>query len=826
MEYRDLLKSMSLREKISFLRGDDFWHTHAVLGRGIPPIMVSDGPNGLRKEEKNKETKERTIKTVCYPSAVALASSWDRDVMKQVGGLLADECIAKRVSVLLGPGINIKRSPLCGRNFEYYSEDPVLAGELAASYINGVQEKGVGTSLKHFAANGTETRRMLSDSVIDNRALREIYLRGFEIAVKKAQPWTIMCAYNKINGRYCTENSWLISDVLRGEWGFEGLTVSDWGAVNDRVSALNAGLDLEMPGTGYLNVRKIAKAYRNGEVSEETIDKSTGRVLDLVTKSLPHLSKPAEKISLDEHHKLAAKIAENCPILLKNDGILPIKQGQKVAIIGELAEKPIIQGFGSAQINTYKIDSLLDSLTGLGVDYKYAKGYTLGITTNPYIDKRNLNDALEVAKTSDVAIVFVGCNGLDVSEAADRKGLALPENQVSILKAVCEVTKNVAVVLASGSCVEMPWVDAPRAILQTYLLGEGYGEALANILTGKVSPSGKLPETYPISMEYTPCPNNYQTDKNDNVLYKESIFVGYRYYDKTGTPVLFPFGHGLSYTNFDYSALTLDKQEITPDDKVKLSFTVTNVGSYDGAEVAQVYVGLRESYVYRAPKELKEFAKVNLAAGDSQTVSVELDRHSFEYYSDRLDAFVVENGTYDIYVGSSSADIRLTGSIVVRSDEAVGEIDYMKSSPLYFAGDIKNVTDDDFAALMGLYEEDFVPHKTDDRFTRFNCLADAANTDCGKKIESFVSKAIGKALENDEVMYESVYNMVMTMPLCRLEAFTQGKVSEAGVDAIVHLINSNSITESLAVAASGIPDMLLNVIEPLVLKFVDKKSVK
>ena len=825
MEYRDLLKSMSLREKISFLRGDDFWHTHAALGRGIPPIMVSDGPNGLRKEEKNKETKERTIKTVCYPSAVALASSWDRDVMKQVGGLLADECIAKRVSVLLGPGINIKRSPLCGRNFEYYSEDPVLAGELAASYINGVQEKGVGTSLKHFVANGTETRRMLSDSVIDNRALREIYLRGFEIAVKKAQPWTVMCAYNKLNGKYCTENSWLISDVLRGEWGFEGLTVSDWGAVNDRVAALNAGLDLEMPGTGYLNVRKIAKAYRNGEVSEETIDKSAGRVLDLVTKSLPHLSKPAEKVSLDEHHKLAAKIAENCPVLLKNDGILPIKQGQKVAIIGELAEKPIIQGFGSAQINTYKIDSLLDSLTGLGVDYTYAKGYSLSMS-NPYLDERNLSEAISAVKSSDVTIVFVGCNGLDVSEAADRKSLALPENQISVLKSVCEVTKNVAVVLASGSCVEMPWVDSPRAILQTYLLGEGYGEALANILTGKVSPSGKLPETYPLSIEYAPCPDNYQTDKNDNVLYKESIFVGYRYYDKTGTPVLFPFGHGLSYTKFDYSALNLDKQEITPDDKLTVSFTVTNTGSYDGAEVAQIYVGLRESYVYRAPKELEEFAKINLAAGASQTVSVELDRHAFEYYSDKLGAFVVEDGVYDIYVGSSSADIRLTGSVAVKSDEAAGEIDYMKSAPLYFSGDIKNVTDDDFAALMGLYEEDFIPYKTDDRFTKFNCLADASNTVWGKKLESLVSGAIGMALGNDEVMYESAYNMAMTVPVCRLEALTGGKISEAGVDAIVHLINSDSLPESLMVAASGIPDILMNIVEPLVLSLVDKKSIE
>lgn len=823
MEYKDLLGRMPLRKKISFLGGADFWHTFSDLGLGIPSIMVSDGPNGLRKQEKNKETKENTIRAVCFPSAVALASSWDRDIMKRVGGALADECIAKRVSVLLGPGINIKRSPLCGRNFEYYSEDPVFAGEMAASYINGVQEKGIGTSLKHFAANNTELRRMVSDSVVDERALREIYLKGFEIAVKKAQPWTVMMAYNKLNGIYCTENSWLMEDLLRKEWGFKGLTVSDWTAVSERVSALNAGLDLEMPGTGYVNVRKIAKAYREGEVSEETIDKSAGRVLDLVDKSMPHLMKPAPAMPLGEHHDLVADIATACPVLLKNNGVLPVKSGQKVAVIGARAKTPMYQGFGSSQINTYKIDSLFEALDEEGVQYAYTEGYRIG-ESNEYIDKRLTNEAIRVSNESDVTLLFVSCDELDVTESADRRSISIPENQVALINNLCRVCKNVAVILASGSCVEMPWADAPAAIMQTYLLGEGYGKALAKVLTGKVSPSGKLPESYPISLSDTPCPENYQTDINNNVLYKESIFVGYRYYEKTGTKVLFPFGHGLSYSTFEYSGLSIDKQEITPDDKLTVKFTLKNTGSYDAAEVSQLYIGLKNSYVYRAPKELKEFSKVYIASGSSSEVTFELDRHAFEYYSEKLGAFVVEEGSYDIYIGSSSEDIRLTGTINVKSDEALDEIDYMKAAPLYFAGDIKAVTNDDFADLLRIYPEDLILRKSDDRITKFDCFADALNTKWGKKIDELLSGAVGKIFEKDPLMYEIIYNSIMTLPLIRFELQSHGIASEAVVDAIVHLLNSDSVPEALKVACAGIPDAVLNVLEPMILKIVDKKS--
>ena len=825
MEYKDLLKRMSLRKKISFLGGADFWHTYSDLGLGIPSVMVSDGPNGLRKQEKNKETKENTIKAVCFPSAVALASSWDRDIMKQVGGALADECIAKRISVLLGPGINIKRSPLCGRNFEYYSEDPVLAGEMAASYINGVQEKGIGTSLKHFAANNTELRRMVSDSVVDERALREIYLRGFEIAVKKAQPWTVMLAYNKLNGTYCTQNSWLIEDVLRKDWGFEGLTVSDWAAVSERVPALNAGLDLEMPGTGYVNVRKVAKAYREGKVSEETIDRSARRVLDLVDKSAQNLMKPAVEMPLEAHHKLVADLAVSCPVLLKNNGVLPVKPGQRVAVIGPRAKDPLYQGFGSAQINTYKLDSLFEALDEEGVQYEYTEGYRIG-EYDEYINNRLTSEAIRVSNENDVTLVFVSCDEIDVAETADRRSISIPKNQSALISNLCAVCKNVAVILSSGSCVEMPWADAPAAIMQTYLLGEGYGKALAKILTGKVSPSGKLPESYPVSLTDTPCPENYQTDANNNVLYKESIFVGYRYYEKTGTKVLFPFGHGLSYSLFDYSGLSVDKQEMTPDDKLTVKFTIKNTGAYDAAEVAQLYIGLRDSYVYRAPKELKDFSKVYLTSGSSAEVAFELDRHAFEYYSEKIGAFVVEEGTYDIYVGSSSEDIRLKGTVTVKSDEALNEIDYMRAAPLYFAGDIKAVTDEDFADLLRIYPEDLVSHKSDDRVTKYDCLSETVNTVWGRKIDELVSGSLEKALRKDPLMYEIVYNTIMSCPITRFELQSHGIASEAMIDALVHLLNSGSVPESLKVAGAGIPDSLLNILEPMILKLVDKKSEK
>lgn len=817
MDYTELVNHMSLREQARLVTGADFWHTWSAVKYGLPSIMVSDGPNGLRKEENHK-----AIKAICFPSATALAASFDRGVLAHVGKTVANECKAKRVSVLLGPGINIKRSPLCGRNFEYYSEDPVLAGELGAAFINAVQAEGVGTSIKHFAANSTESRRMVSNSLVDDRALREIYLRGFEIAVKKAQPWTIMLAYNKLNGTYCTENSWLIENVLRGEWGFKGLTVSDWIATNNRVESLHCGLDLEMPGSGYANVRKIAKAFRKGELDANDLSVAAYKVAELVNKAKPTLKTPAPEFDYKADHDVARMAAEQCPVLLKNNGILPVNENMEIAIIGERALKPMYQGYGSSQINSYDVVSVTDAFAKTGKHTEYARGYD--IKKPDEVDTKLISDAVAKAMKAQVALVFVSCAEIDVCEGADRKSLALPKSQVALIEAVCAANPNTAVIVTSGSSIEMPWADKPAAIMQTYLLGEAQGQALYNLLTGKVSPSGKLPETYPMSLSDTPCLDDYTTGKDNNLIYRESIYVGYRYYEKANVPVLFPFGHGLSYTKFDYSNLTLSKSSITPDEKVTLTFSIANSGSFSAAETAQVYVGLKDSLVYRAKKELKDFAKVYINAGSSQTVTIELDRSAFEYYSPTLRAWVVEPGTYDIMVGASSADIRLTATIDVKSDEANGEIDYRDATPKYWNADIKNVDEEDFVDIFGSYPSEFVGDKSDDRITSANCLDDLWDNKIGAKILPFLETYMGLFFENDPAMYAVVYNSMMTVPFKRFVAATHGAVSDPMVDAIVHFFNSGSILETLMVAAAGIPESIMNIGEPVLRDFIEKRA--
>ncbi len=820
MDYTEIVKHMSLREQARLVTGADFWHTWAPVKYGMPSIMVSDGPNGLRKQEKGGII-GRTIEAICFPSAAALSSSWDRGVMSAVGSTLADECIANRVSVLLGPGINIKRSPLCGRNFEYYSEDPVLAGELAASLINAIQAKGVGTSLKHFAANSTEDLRMVSNSVVDERALREIYLRGFEIAVKKAQPWTVMLAYNKLNGDYCTENEWLVEGVLRQEWGFQGLTVSDWTATNDRAEGLNCGLDLEMPGSGFENVRKLAKAFRRGMFSLETLERSATRVAELVNKAEPLLRQPAPAFNKEADHAMAYKVATQCPVLLKNDGLLPIPAGASIAVIGERAREPLFQGAGSAQINAYKVENAWDAFVASGANVKYARGYLLK-SDEP--NEFQIKEAVALAKQSNVAVVFVSCSVVDACEGTDRKDMTLPLAHTELIKAVCSVNPNTVVVVASGSAVEMPWVNYPKAILQSHFLGEASGPAIVDILLGKISPSGKLSETYPVSFADTPCPECYKADANKNVVYKESIFVGYRYYDKANVPVLFPFGHGLTYTTFSYSNLKLSATKITPDDTLSVTFTIGNVGSIGAAEVAQVYVGMKDSYVFRAPKELKDFVKVYIEPGTQQTLTLQFDRSAFEYYSKRLHAWVVEPGVYEIMVGSSSADIRLKAELEIQSNEANGELDYMELAPRYWNGDIKNADIDDFADILGAYPEDFAGSKSDDRLTVSNCLFDAADTPAGQKLISLIQTGLKKALENDPALYEVAYNSIMSIPFNRFPASSSGIVSDAMVEALVHYLNSGELFESAMVAAAGIPDAFLNIFEKVMVDFIEKKS--
>ncbi|MDO5448143.1 MAG: glycoside hydrolase family 3 C-terminal domain-containing protein, partial [Clostridia bacterium] len=659
-------------------------------------------------------------------------------------------------------------------------------------------------------------------SLVDDRALREIYLRGFEIAVKKAQPWTIMLAYNKINGTYCTENSWLIENVLRGEWGFKGLTVSDWIATNDRVESLHCGLDLEMPGSGYANVRKIAKAFRKGELDENDLSVAAYKVAELVNKAEPVLKTPAPEFNYEADHDVARMAAEQCPVLLKNNGILPVNENQEIAIIGERALKPMYQGYGSAQINAYDVVSVTDAFAKTGKHTEYARGYD--IKKPDEVDTALISEAVSKALKAQVALVFVSCSEVDVCEGADRKSLSLPQSQTALIEAVCAANPNTAVIVTSGSSIEMPWVDKPAAILQTYLLGEAQGQALYNILTGRVSPSGKLPESYPMSLSDTPCLDDYTTGKDNNLIYRESIYVGYRYYEKANVPVLFPFGYGLSYTKFDYSNLALSKSSMTPDDKVTLTFNITNSGAFNAAETAQVYVGLKDSLVYRAKKELKDFAKVYIPAGTAQTVTIELDRSAFEYYSPTLRAWVVEPGTYDIMVGASSADIRLTATIDIKSDEANGEIDYREATPKYWNADIKNVDEEDFVDIFGAYPSEFVGDKSDDRVSRDNCLDELWDTKVGSKINPYIEMMMGLFLENDPAMYAVVYNSMMTVPFKRFVAATHGAVSDTMIDAIVHLFNSGSILETLMVAAAGVPESILNLAEPAIRDLIEKKS--
>ena len=807
MAYKDLTKQLSLREQANMLTGADWWHTAPVNRLGIPSIMVSDGPTGLRKEVSFG----KSITAVCYPSATAMASSWDKDLMTKVGETLGEECLANRLAVLLGPGINIKRSPLCGRNFEYYSEDPVLAGELAASYINGVQSKGVGTSLKHYAANSTEVRRMVADSIVDERALREIYLKGFEIAVKKAQPWTIMAAYNKVNGNYCTQSKYLLNDVLRDDWGFEGLVVSDWTATHDRVAALKAGMDLEMPSTGAYNTAKITAAYRAGELKDE-IETSAGRVLGLVDKALPAMKAAAPTFSMLDHHDLAADVAAQCAVLLKNDNkVLPLKKDAKIAVIGERAENPIVQGCGSAQINSFSVVSPMQAFKNAGLNVTYAQGYDIKLpdTDNTVLTK----EAVAAAEAADVALVFVTSAPVDVAEGTDRKTMKLPSSMNNLVEAVAAANKNTVVVLTTGSAVEIPWADKPAAILQTYLAGEGYGTALTKVLFGEVNPSGKLPETYPKAYEDTACPDLYKPDENRNLIYKDSIFVGYRYYDTAKVDVLYPFGYGLSYTTFDYSDLKVTREAGAKEYTVTLN--VTNTGDVAGAEVVQMYLGrASQSLVYRPAKELKGFTKVYLEPGETKEVTFTFGREELQYWSIKLDKWVVEGGAYDVMIGASSADIRLSEEVAVKSkDSLADEYDWYEIAPHYFKADIARVSDEEFYDVLGYDLTEYLPDKSDDRIGWDSTLEDAKNTSKTGKLINTAINAMEK-LPLSEEMVELVKESVLGYPIGRFAPVSSGILSDTMIEGLIHLLNSDEVGESLKIMARGVPATVKNVVMP------------
>lgn len=662
-DVKAIIREMTLEEKAGMCSGKDFWHLKGVERLGIPEVMVSDGPHGLRKqaEEADHLGLNESIKAVCFPTACATACSFDRDLLEEMGERIGDECQAEDLSVILGPAVNIKRSPLCGRNFEYFSEDPYLASQMAAAHIKGVQSKNVGTSIKHFAANNQEHRRMSCSSEIDERTLREIYLAAFETAIKEAKPDTVMCSYNRINGEFASENHWLLTEVLRDQWGFEGYVMSDWGAVNDRVKGLKAGLELEMPGSGGNTDKEIVEAVKSGELEEAVLDRAVERILNIVFKFTDN--RQEGKFDLEEDHKLAAKIAGESMVLLKNEGVLPLPaQGKKIAFIGKFAETPRFQGGGSSHINSFKITSALEAVKEVA-EVTYAQGYDV---KEDVIDQAMLNQAVETAKEADVAVIFAGLPDAFESEGYDRTHMRMPDCQNTLISEIAKVQENVVVVLHNGSPVEMPWADQVKGILEAYLCGQAVGQAEVDILFGKVNPSGKLAETIPYKLSDNPSYLNFPGD-GQKVEYKEGVFVGYRYYDTKEMPVRYPFGYGLSYTTFEYSDLQLSSDKIKDTDKLKVTLKVKNTGNRAGKEIVQLYVADKTGAASRPVKELKNFVKVELQPQEEKTVEMELDKRSFAWYNTDIHDWYAASGEYEILAAASSRDIRLKKTVYVES---------------------------------------------------------------------------------------------------------------------------------------------------------------
>ena len=660
---RELVSKMTLEEKAAMCSGADFWHTETVERLGIPASMVSDGPHGLRKQDDKADHLgvNESIKAVCFPAGCGTAASFNRELLTEMGTALGKECQAEGVSVILGPAVNIKRSPLCGRNFEYYSEDPCLATEIAGALIHGVQSQNVGTSMKHFLANNQETRRLSSDSRIDERTLHEIYLAAFEGAVKKEKPWTVMCSYNRINGTYAAQNHKYLTEVLRDQWNFDGYVMSDWGAVNNRVEDLKAGLDLEMPSSSGTNDKLIVEAVQKGELDESVLDTAVERILNIVFRYEENRDKTAV-FDRDKDHELARKVAQETIVLLKNDGVLPLQEGEKIAFIGEYVKKPRYQGGGSSHINSHKVTAAWDILKDMpGITY--AQGYE---DTQDVTDEKLLEEAVQNAAKAKVAVIFAGLPDSFESEGYDRSHMRMPDCQNELIEKVAAVQPNTIVVLHNGSPVEMPWVDQVKGIVEAYLGGQAVGGAVCDILFGKVNPSAKLPESFPKKLEDNPSYLSY-IGEGDMVEYREGIFVGYRYYDKKKMDVLFPFGYGLSYTTFAYSNLRLDKKEMKDTDTVTVSVDVTNTGDRTGKEIVQLYVADKESTVIRPEKELRDFAKVELAPGETKTVSFTLGKRAFAYYNTTIHDWHVETGDFDILIGKSSRDIVLSESVKVES---------------------------------------------------------------------------------------------------------------------------------------------------------------
>lgn len=662
---KELISEMTLEEKAGMCSGFDFWYLKSVDRLGIPKVMVSDGPHGLRKQDEKGDHLglNGSIQAVCFPPACLSACSFDRELMTEFGEVIGKEAQANDVSVILGPAVNIKRSPLCGRNFEYYSENPYLAGETAAAFINGVQSQHVGTSIKHFAANNQEFNRMSNSSEVDERTLREIYFPAFETAVKKSQPYTVMCSYNRINGTYASEDPWLLTEVLRDEWGFEGYVVSDWGAVNDRVLALKAGLELEMPSSGGVTDREIIQAVQDGSLEESVLDRAVERILRISFLCLDN--RKGQPFTLEADHDFARRLAEQSMVLLKNEEMLPLEEEEEVAFIGGFAKTPRFQGGGSSHINSFRVSSALEAVSHMekaSENVTYAEGFSV---EQDVYDEALAAEAIEAACRADKAVVFAGLPESFESESYDRSHMRLPDCQNRLIAEIIKVQPNTVVVLHNGSPVEMPWLSDVKGLMEAYLGGQAVGEAEVNLLYGKVNPSGKLAETIPCRLADNP---SYLTfGDSEKTVYSEGVFVGYRYYDAREMQVAFPFGYGLSYTTFAYSNLRLDRQEITDQETLTVSVDITNTGNVAGKEIVQLYIRDNTRACRRPDKELKGYEKVALEPGETKTVTMMLDYRSFAWYNTDLKDWYAASGKYDVMVGTSSRQICLSASVQINS---------------------------------------------------------------------------------------------------------------------------------------------------------------
>ena len=751
MKHAELIKQMTLEEKCYLLSGKDFWQTRSVERLGVPNMSLSDGPHGIRKQEGAGDQLglNASVPATCYPTAATIANSWDPVLGEEIGEHLGTEAAAQGVCVLLGPGLNIKRSPLCGRNFEYFSEDPYLAGKMAASYVRGIQKNGVAACPKHFAANSQELRRMASDSVMDERTLREIYLTGFEIAVKEGGAKSIMSSYNRINGVYANENEHLLQEILRDDWGFDGFVVSDWGASNDHTEGVRAGSHLEMPTTGGDSDLELVESVKSGKLDEKLLDKRVDELLDVIlssTKAVKPLS--GKPFDVEKHHAMAAKASEQSIVLLKNEGnILPLKKGAKVAVIGEFAQKARYQGAGSSVVNPTKLDHTMDVIKNFDLNVAgFEAGYPRSGAGNPEMQAK----AVALAKKADIVLLYIGLDEISESEGLDRAHMKLPQSQVDLIEAVSAVNPNVVAVMSAGSAVEMPWLPKVKALVHGYLCGQAGASSVLKVITGQVNPSGKLAESYPIKYEdVSSAP--YFPAKERTAEYRESLFVGYRYFETAKVPVLFPFGFGLSYTTFEYGDLTVTEKEV--------SFTLKNTGGMDGAEVAQLYVSKPDGEVFRPVKELKGFQKVFLKAGESKKVTIKLDDKAFRYFNVDTNKFEVEGGQWTVMIGASSADIRLTGTVAVKGTGAKSPYDRKKLAK-YFTGAVRNISDGEFETLLGRPIPDGHWSGTLDMNDAI-CQLYYAKSGLARLVYKVLTKKLNKSIERGEpdLNITFIYNM-------------------------------------------------------------------